>query len=152
MKRYNITNHSVETIDEFLLPTKDEILWYHFNHKSFDELTTIIESLTIHPLAKKKLLHSDHKPRINIFKNEAILSLYALSKLFKPTKINILVCSNLIISYIEDHEIDLFKFVTKEFSQNYIKVDHAGHVLYQIFHEVIEKFLISIDRFANEIN
>ncbi len=151
LKRYNITNHSVETIDEFLLPTKDEILWYHFNHKSFDELTTIIESLTIHPLAKKKLLHSDHKPRINIFKNEAILSLYALTKLFNPTKINVLVCSNLIISYIEDHEIDLFKFATQEFSQNYIKVDHAGHVLYQIFHEVIEKFLISIDRFANEI-
>ncbi|MES9681913.1 magnesium transporter CorA family protein, partial [Gottfriedia acidiceleris] len=107
--------------------------------------------LDIHPLAKRKLLHSDHKLRINVFKNEAILSLYALTKLFKPTKINILVCSNLIISYIEDHEIDLFKYVTQEFSQNYIKVDHAGHVLYQIFHEVIEKFLISIDRFANEI-
>ncbi len=151
LKRYNITNHSVETVDEFLLPTDNEILWYHFNNKSFDELTTIIESLHIHPLAKKKLLHSDHKPRINVFKNEAILSLYALTKLFKPTKINILVCRNLIISYIEDHEIDLFRYVTQEFSQNYIKVDHAGHVLYQIFHEVIEKFLISIDRFANEI-
>ncbi|MEH7515796.1 CorA family divalent cation transporter, partial [Gottfriedia acidiceleris] len=109
MKRYNITNHSVETIDEFLLPTNDEILWYHFNNKSLDELNTIIEDLNIHPLAKKKLLNSDHKPRINVFKNEAILSLYALTKLFKPTKINIRVCSNLIISYIEDHEIDLFK-------------------------------------------
>ncbi|MFB7142719.1 CorA family divalent cation transporter, partial [Gottfriedia sp. NPDC056225] len=109
MERYNITNHSIETIDEFLLPSNNEILWYHFNSKTIDQLTKIIDSLKIHPLAKKKLLHSDQKPRINIFKNEAVLSLYALTKLFKPAKINVLVCKNLIISYIGDHEIDLFK-------------------------------------------
>ncbi|PEJ46689.1 hypothetical protein CN692_25650 [Bacillus sp. AFS002410] len=151
LERYNITTHSIETIDEFLVPSNNEILWYHFNSKTIDQLTKIIDALKIHPLAKKKLLHSDQKPRINIFKNEAVLSLYALTKIFKPTKINVLVCKNLIISYIGDHEIDLFKYVTQEFNQNYIKVDHTGHILYQIFHEVIEKFLISIDRFANEI-
>lgn len=57
-----------------------------------------------------------------------------------------------IIPYLANTIMKLtYSYVTQEFNQNYIKVDHVGHNLYQIFHEVIEKILISIYRFANEI-
>ncbi|WP_088041079.1 magnesium transporter CorA family protein [Bacillus sp. EAC] len=151
MERYNLINHTIETIDDFSLPNEDEIFWYHFNKHTFDYLSKVIDKMDIHPLAKHKLLHSDQQPRVNILRNEAVLSLYALSDSFKPIKINILIGKNLIISYIEESEINLFHYVTKEFMQNFIKIDRSGYILYQIFHEVIEKFLISIDKFADEI-
>lgn len=149
MLRYNKQIKSIEKMESFQIPNQDEIVWFHFDKTN--ELPHLLSELEIHPLAYKLFNDYSDIPKVNIFKNEAVISLFLIKDDFQTVRMTILVNNQLVLSHIEDnHKID-FSNLKKIFIDNPKYMDQTGFLLYHLIIQVSEKFLTSIDQIADEI-
>lgn len=152
MLKYNKQSKTLDRIETFTLPTTDEIIWFHIENKSFKKsFDTIIEQLTIHPLAQRFMEEFNDLPKVNVYKNEAVISLFSIEENFQPVKLNILVGTNFIITREQDSNLHLLSEIIKHFEENPEDMSHTGYVLYQIIHKVSIEFLHAVDEIADEI-
>jgi magnesium transporter len=149
MLRYNKQKKSVEKIDSFQIPNQEEIVWFHFDKTN--EFPQLLSELEIHPLAFKLFNDYSDIPKVNIFKNEAVISLFLIKDDLQTVRMTILVNNQLVLSHIEDnHKID-FSNLKKTFIDNPKFMEQTGFLLYHLIIQVSEKFLTSIDLIADEI-
>lgn len=149
MLRYNKQIKSVEKMESFQIPNQDEIVWFHFDKTN--ELPQLLSELEIHPLAYTLFNDYSDIPKVNIFKNEAVISLFLIKDDLQTVRMTILVNNQLVLSHIEDnHKID-FSNLKKIFIDNPKYMEQTGFLLYHLIIQVSEKFLTSIDQIADEI-
>lgn len=152
MLKYNSNNKTIEKFDSFSLPSTDEIIWFHLNNETFQQtFDKILEELQIHSLAKKFMESFSDIPKVNIYKNEAVISIFSIEENYQPVKINILVGKNFIITREQDSNLHLLKEITKDFEENPEHMSHTGYILYQIIQKASHEFLHAIDDIADEI-
>jgi magnesium transporter len=146
---YKKQMNSVEKLESFQLPNQDEIVWFHFDKTN--ALPHLLSEIKIHPLAKKLFKDYSDIPKVNIFKNEAVISLFLIKDDYQTVRMTILVNNQLVLSHIEDnHKID-FSNLENIFFDNPKYMEQTGFLLYNLINQVSEKFLTSIDQIADEI-
>jgi magnesium transporter len=152
MLKYNKQSKNIERVESFTLPTTDEIIWFHIENKSYPKtLDTITEKLKVHPLALRFMEEFSDLPKVNIFKNEAVISVFSIEEDFQPVKINILVGTNFIITREQDSNLRLLSEIIKHFEENPEHMSHTGYILYRIIDKVSIEFLRAVDEIADEI-
>jgi magnesium transporter len=149
MLRYNKQIKSVEKMESFQIPNQDEIVWFHFDKTN--EFPQLLSELKIHPLAYKLFNDFSDIPKVNIFKNEAVISLFLIKDDLQTVRMTILVNNQLVLSHIEDHHKIDFSNLKKIFIDNPKYMEQTGFLLYHLIIQVSEKFLTSIDQIADEI-
>jgi magnesium transporter len=149
MLRYNKQIKSVEKMEFFQIPNQDEIVWFHFDKTN--EFPQLLSELKIHPLAYKLFNDFSDIPKVNIFKNEAVISLFLIKDDLQTVRMTILVNNQLVLSHIEDHHKIDFSNLKKIFIDNPKYMEQTGFLLYHLIIQVSEKFLTSIDQIADEI-
>ncbi|MBM7660230.1 magnesium transporter [Bacillus mesophilus] len=148
---YSTRNNTVTKKDEFSLPTSnEEIAWIHFHPTNSDQFDHFISSLDIHPLALKGLKEYSDIPKIDVFKNEAIISLIAIQQDYTEAKITILVGHNYVVSKVEN-DLHLAKNLEQPFMDHPESMSHVGMILFHIFDQTISQDLEIIDQIADEI-
>lgn len=151
MLTYHAATKTVTKQDSPLLPfSTDDIAWIHFHPTNADQFELIIKELNIHPLALKELQEFSDIPKIDVFKNEAIISLIAIQEDYTQAKITILIGHNYVISKVEK-DLQLAKNLEKPFIENPESMSHVGMILFHIFDQTISQDLEIIDHIADEI-
>lgn len=149
MLRYNKQLKSIEKIESFQIPNHEEIVWFHFDKTN--ELPQLLSEIEIHPLAHKLFNDYSDIPKVNILKNEAVISLFLIKDDYQTVRMTILVNNQLVLSHIEDHHKIDFSNLKKIFIDNPKYMEQTGFLLYHLIIQVSEKFLTSIDQIADEI-
>lgn len=148
---YHAATKTVTKQDSPTLPSsKDDIAWIHFHPTNADQFELFIKELNIHPLALKELQEFSDIPKIDVFKNEAIISLIAIQEDYTQAKITILIGHNYVISKVEK-DLQLAKNLEKPFIENPESMSHTGMILFHIFDQTISQDLEIIDHIADEI-
>lgn len=149
MLKYNKKKQTLEKIERFNIPNHDEIIWFHFD--SNESIEQQLAQLDIHPLAKQLFTkHSDY-PKINIFKNEAVLSLFMIKEDYKTIKMTILVNNQLVLTHTEEEQAEFTHNLVKFFSENQIKMEQTGMILFHLINGLSEHYLTAVDEIADEI-
>jgi magnesium transporter len=148
---YSPNNKSVTKKDDISLPaSREDIAWIHFHPSNSTQFETFIKSLNIHPLALKELQDFSDIPKIDVFKNEAIISLIAIQQDYTRVKITILIGHNYVVSKVEK-DLNLVKNLEQPFLDTPEKMSHVGMILFHILDQTISQDLEIIDKIADEI-
>ncbi|MBM6616519.1 magnesium transporter CorA family protein [Bacillus suaedaesalsae] len=151
MLTYSSSNKTVTCKNEFSLPSStNDIAWIHFHPTNSEQFEPFIEQLDIHPLARKGLQEFSDIPKIDVFKNEAIISIIAIQEDYTRAKITILVGHNYVISKVEK-DLQLAKHLEKPFIDNPESMSDVGMILFHIFDQIISQDLEVIDHISDEI-
>lgn len=133
----------------FQLPKPGEIIWYHFENT--EQLPQSISEMGIHPLAEQLFYEYSDYPKVNIFKNEAVISLYIINNDFNTSKMTILISEHMVLSHIENGEKKYVQDLEKFFLENQNFMSQTGMILFHLISRVSEYFLSAIDKIADEI-
>lgn len=148
---YSTNNKTVTKRDVISLPSsKEEIAWIHFHPSNTNEFEPFIKQLSIHHLALKGLQEYSDLPKIDVFRNESIISLIAIQPDYTQVKITLLVGDNYVISKVEK-DLQLAKNLEKPFMDNPNSMSHVGMIVFHIFDLIVSQNLEVIDQIANEI-
>jgi magnesium transporter len=148
---YSANNKTVTTKEKFYVPASNEdIAWIHFPPFNSGEFEHFINHLNIHPLALKGLQEFSDIPKIDVFKNEAIISLIAIQKDYSRVKVTILIGHNYVASKVETN-LSLAKNLEKPFIENPEKMSHVGMILFHLLDQIISQDLEMIDQISDEI-
>ncbi len=148
---YSADNKTVTEKDELSLPvSREEIAWIHFHPSNANQFESFVKQLNIHPLALKGLREFSDIPKIDVFKNEAIISLIAIQPDYTRVKITILVGHNYVVSKAEK-DLYLAKNLEKPFIENPERMSHVGMILFHILDQTIAQDLEMIDQISDEI-
>lgn len=148
---YSANNKSVTKKEDISLPAcREDIAWIHFHPSNSDQFEPFLKNLNIHPLALKELQEFSDIPKIDVFKNEAIISLIAIQQDYTRVKITILIGHNYVVSKVEK-DLYLAKNLEKPFLDNPQKMSHVGMILFHILDQTISQDLEIIDKIADEI-
>lgn len=151
MLRYDNTLKSVNFTEGYALPSStSETIWIHFNPDHQQEFYDFIKTMDIHPLAKKGLEQFSDIPKIDVFTDESIISLFAIQDDYTQAKVTILIGENYVISK-EDENIDLLSQLKQLFFDHPEYMKTSGKILYHIFEKVSAVDLNMIDRIADEL-
>lgn len=149
MLKYNKKEQTLIKLNSFHIPEPGENVWYHFENT--EHLPNVIAEMGIHPLAEKLFTEYSDYPKVNIFKNEAVISLYIINNNFKTTKMTILISEHIVLSHIENGEKKFLQDLVAFFSENHNFMSQTGLILYHLIGKASEYFLTAIDQIANEI-
>lgn len=151
MLHYDMTNKSVNKEQAYTLPSSSsDTIWIHFEPSKKDRFDEFISQMNIHPLAIKGLEQFSDIPKIDVFKNEAIISLFAIQDDYTQAKITILIGENYVITK-EDENIDLLAQLKQLFIEHPEHMETSGKILYHIFDKVSSVDLKMVDRIADNI-
>lgn len=151
MLHYDKSKNTVNKQQAYTLPsTSSDTIWIHFDPSNKERFDDFIEQMKIHPLAKKGLEQFSDIPKIDVFKNEAIISLFAIQDDYTQAKITILIGENYVITK-EDENIDLLAQLKQLFIEHPEHMETSGKVLYHIFDKVASVDLKMVDRIADNI-
>lgn len=115
---YSANNRTVMKKEEISLPASSEdIAWIHFHPSNANQFEPFIKNLNIHPLALKGLQEFSDIPKIDVFKNEAIMSFIAIREDYTRVKITILVGHHYVVSKVEK-DLYLAETLEKPFIDN----------------------------------
>ncbi|MEH7885652.1 magnesium/cobalt transporter CorA [Bacillus sp. JJ1609] len=146
-----MTSKNVKKEEAYTLPSSSsDTIWIHFDPSNKERFDEFISKMEIHPLAKKGLEHFSDIPKIDVFNNEAIISLFAIQDDYTQAKITILIGGNYVITK-EDENIDLLAQLQQLFIDHPEQMETSGKVLYHIFDKVSSIDLKMIDRIADNI-
>ncbi|RLQ93364.1 magnesium transporter CorA family protein [Falsibacillus albus] len=148
---YSSENEQVREVDQMALPALEgNIVWIHFNPDKKHDFHTLLHELKIHPLAKKGLEEFSEIPKVDVFKHEAVVSLFAIKEDYTEAKLSILVGENYVITK-EEQSIELLEQLKSDFLVHPEYMSHTGQILFQIFTKVTMGDLKMIDRIADQI-
>ncbi|RDI45394.1 magnesium transporter CorA family protein [Falsibacillus pallidus] len=151
MLKYSSIDQSVREEDRLVLPeSKEDIIWIHFKPENKEKFDLFLESLDIHPLAKEELAKFDDIPKVNVYKNVAVMTLFAIQDDFTEAKITILAGENFVITK-EGEKIGLLEQLMPDLLQNPEHMKSVGLILFHIFNKVTMVDLRMIDRIADSI-
>ncbi|WP_335377819.1 magnesium transporter CorA family protein [Bacillus sp. JJ1122] len=151
MLHYNVTSKNVKKEQAYTLPSSSsDTIWIHFEPTNKERFDEFISKMEIHPLAKKGLEQFSDIPKIDVFNNEAIISLFAIQDDYTQAKITILVGANYVITK-EEENIDLLAQLEQLFFEHPEQMETSGKVLYHIFDKVSSIDLKMVDRIADNI-
>jgi magnesium transporter len=150
---YNVHTKDIKKLDSFYIPSNDEVMWFHLDvHNSKDQLKKIFEEIAIHPAAKENFNLFSDIPKMNLYENEAVISLFSIDEEdYTPIRLNMLATRNMVITYEEQLDLDLLKVLPKKFMENPHFMSSPGHILFRITENISISFLESIDKIADEI-
>lgn len=148
---FSPSDKTVTKKEEISLPASgEEIAWIHFHPSNADQFDHFIKNLDIHPLALKGLQEFSDIPKVDVFKNEAILSLIAIRQDYTRVKITLLVSHHYIVSKVEK-DLSLAENLEKPFMDNPEKMAHVGMILFLFLDQTVSQDLEMIDQIADEI-
>lgn len=148
---YSANAKSVTKKDDISLPaSREDIAWIHFHPSNSNQFEPFIKNLNIHPLALKELQEFSDIPKIDVLKNESIISLIAIQQDYTRVKITILIGHNYVVSKVEK-DLNLVKNLEKPFLDNPQKMSHVGMILFHFLDQTISQDLEIIDKIADEI-
>ncbi|MEH7443906.1 magnesium transporter CorA family protein [Bacillus sp. JJ1122] len=146
-----MTSKNVKKEQAYTLPSSSsDTIWIHFEPTNKERFDEFISKMEIHPLAKKGLEQFSDIPKIDVFNNEAIISLFAIQDDYTQAKITILVGANYVITK-EEENIDLLAQLEQLFFEHPEQMETSGKVLYHIFDKVSSIDLKMVDRIADNI-
>lgn len=151
MLHYDVTSKNVKKEQAYTLPSSSsDTIWIHFDPSNKERFDEFISKMEIHPLAKKGLEQFSDIPKIDVFNNEAIISLFAIQDDYTQAKITILIGENYVITK-EEENIDLLAQLKQLFFEHPEQMETSGKVLYHIFDKVSSIDLKMVDRIADNI-
>lgn len=151
MLRYDNSLKMVNKAEIYALPSSNtDTIWIHFNPDNQQNFYDFIKNMNIHPLAKKGLQQFSDIPKIDVFKNEAIISLFAIQDDYTQAKITILIGENYVITK-EDENINLLSQLKKLFIDHPEFMKSSGKILYHIFDKVSAVDLKMVDKIADQL-
>ena len=148
---YKNSSKAVNGINEYKTKDKKDIIWAHFDGHKRSEMLDLLEVLKIHPLAKELMLKKPKMPRIDVYKNEALISCIAIKENYSNMGLNIIVGANFVLTYTNEEKTDLFSNLENDFRDHPEHMSHTGHILYHILDKIGMFYLKVVDKLANEI-
>lgn len=145
---YNNKTKEASKETKFRLPQNEEILWANFS--SQDDLSKAIAGMNVHPLAERSMKTIPQAPRVDVYKNHAYISVFALMKDYSLLKINILVGGNIVITFLEDSQ-GLLGEIEESFLDHPDHMSHTGHILYHIIEKAAGFCLETVDKIAEDV-
>ncbi|WP_339063832.1 CorA family divalent cation transporter [Tepidibacillus marianensis] len=152
MLRYNVVQNTLDIKDELSPPAKNEVIWVRIDKNyTQQEQNDFIEELETYPLAKEKTEQFSELPMVDVFENEAVISIFAIQEDYSFVKVNILVGKNYVITIEDEHSEGLFLHLVDRFKEHPEYMSHTGKILYHLIDEISTDYLRAVDRVANEI-
>lgn len=149
MLKFNKQEKTLKEMTEFQLPKENEVIWFHF--RSTKELPQEDSYLNIHPLSRKLFSTYSDFPKVNILKNEAVISLFFIKRNYQPVKVTILVNNQMVLSHSNDQDNDFISDIKTLFMNNESYMEQPGLILFYLINRISEYFLTAIDDIADEI-
>jgi magnesium transporter len=126
------------------------VCWLHFTEKTKESLQSLVDELSLHPLAKKALLFGVDFPKIDVYDGCAFVSMFFIRNDLQTTRLQIIATEQHVISYTKEEEPFIEK-IKEKLIHHPEHLSHPGYVLYQFFDVATFHFLRIIDDIANHI-
>lgn len=131
-------------------PIGSETCWLHFTAASKVDLERLLDALSVHPLAKRRLLFGTDIPMADEYERSLFLSLFVIRPELRTAKIYLLATEQYVISYMEEDD-PLVEKVKERLLYHREHALHPGYVLYHFLDITAIRFLQVIDDIADRI-
>ncbi|RAK18437.1 magnesium transporter [Anoxybacillus vitaminiphilus] len=144
---YNANTKQIQSLKMLHLPQDHEVCWLHFTERTKETLPSLLEQLSLHPLAKKALLDGSDFPKVDQYEKCAFVSIFIVNDQFQKTELRIIAAERYVISYTEK-EIELVKQLFMHLQHHPDDLSHPGYVLYQFLNSAAMEYLELVDYIA----
>lgn len=148
MLLYQSSMKKVTNIEQFHIPSNDNVIWAHINDEDTNKRTQMLDQIDAHPLIKKAIERHGDMPKIDVFKNHAYISIGEITSDFVVVPFKIIVGKNFVLT-IGNEEFE--KKMNKDFTEHPDHMSHTGHVLYHVIDKIMMSYLAIVDRISNHI-
>jgi magnesium transporter len=157
MKERNLTMayHPTQTLEiegqyRHHAPIGNGACWLHFTKASKMDLERLLDALSVHPLAKQRLLFGTNIPMVDEYGRHLFLALFVIRPELQTAKIHLLATERYVISYMEEDD-PLVEKVKERLLHHREHAIHPGYVIYHFLDITAIRFLQVIDDIADRI-
>jgi magnesium transporter len=131
-------------------PIGKDTCWLHFTKAAQTDLERLLETISIHPLAKQRLLYGTDVPMVDKYERCLFISLFTVRPSLQTMKIQIIATEQHMISYTEEDDVFIDQ-VKEKLLHHREHALHPGYVLYHFLDVAALCFLQVIDDIADRI-
>lgn len=140
----------IANIDNDYAPAGKDACWLHFTKASKTDLERLLRTISVHPLAKQRLLYGTDIPMADEYERCLFVSLFIVHQRLQITKIRMIATEQYMISYAEESD-PLVEQVKEKLVHHREHASHPGYVLYYFLDVSALRFLQVIDDIADRI-
>ncbi|SFA43668.1 magnesium transporter [Parageobacillus thermantarcticus] len=140
----------IANIDNDYAPAGKDACWLHFTKASKTDLERLLRTISVHPLAKQRLLYGTDIPMVDEYERCLFISLFIVRPQLQITKIRMIATEQYMISYAEEND-PLIEQVKEKLVHHREHASHPGYVLYYFLDVSALRFLQVIDDIADRI-
>jgi magnesium transporter len=148
--KYNSKNNTTEALKQFAETEEGVMQLLFFESLEEAESSGIYSRITLHELALGRLKKFSDHPRINIYKDHAVLSTFIITDKLELVAMNLLASSHYVICICEKPN-GLRQRLEQEFSEHPEHMKDTSKVLYHVLNETISSYLNAVDRISDEV-
>ncbi|ATA59894.1 magnesium transporter CorA [Geobacillus stearothermophilus] len=131
-------------------PAGGQSCWFHFTAAAKPDLERLLSSLSIHPLARKRLIGGTDIPLVDEYEGFLFVSLFIIRPSGRTANIRLLAAERHIISYMDEDD-PFIGHVKERLLDHRDQALYPGYVLYHFLDLVVARFLQVIDQIADRI-
>ncbi|BDG47073.1 magnesium transporter CorA family protein [Parageobacillus sp. KH3-4] len=143
-------NDMIANVNNRYAPAGKDACWLHFTKASKTDLERLLQTISVHPLAKQRLLYGTDIPMVDEYERCLFISLFIIRPRLQIMKIQMIVTEQYMISYAEEND-PLIEQVKEKLLHHREHASHPGYVLYYFLDVSTRRFLQVIDDIADRI-
>lgn len=147
---YNSTTGEVQE-KELRVPEAHEVAWIRLQDREPGEVKHVLGDLFhCHPLLVEDCIKLNQRPKLDRYKNQALLTFFALKgKDFVLQEFALVLGANYVITISKD-KISFLDKLEEEFQQIEGRMDHAGDIAYHLLDRCVDEYGMLTDRLEHE--
>jgi magnesium transporter len=142
--------HPSEVSD--LLAEEGTLQWVDAEDPSDEELETLQEEFSLHPLALEDVRHREQRPKVDVYEDHFYLVLYGLTwdeDAVQTHEMHIFVGRGFLLTIRYPPPFDLAGVQRRWQRQEQLTSEGGGFLLYALLDEVVDGYLEAVDRFED---
>ncbi|AGT31917.1 magnesium transporter CorA [Geobacillus genomosp. 3] len=141
---------SLDETDKRHAPAGGQSCWFHFTAAVKPDLERLLSSLSIHPLAQKRLIDGTDIPLVDEYEGYVFLSLFIIRPSGRTANVRLLAAERHIISYMDEDD-PFIGHVKEQLADHRDQALYPGYVLYHFLDLTTARFLQVVDQMADRI-
>jgi magnesium transporter len=143
--------------DAFKFKTTDQVTWVNVNGLNLsEEISKLGNYYDIHPLVMEDILNTDHRPKVDEYKDYLFVILKMLyfnkDQQFTIEHISLIVGENYVLTFQESEE-DIFSFVRERIAKpdSRIRSSKADYLAFALIDTIVDNYFTVIEDFGDKI-
>lgn len=146
-----LDNDVIADMSNHYAPAGKDACWLHFTKASKTDLERLLQTMSVHPLAKQRLLCGTDVPMVDEYERCLFISLFTVRSQLQIMKTQMIATEKYIISYAEEENDPFIEHVKEKLLHHREHASHPGYVLYYFLDVSTRHFLQVIDDIADRI-